>query len=240
MNDASLPSGMAPVLLKTEEEQWCDDDVFYILGRDGLYLCRNHAFFRSCVKTERGPGVLEEQEPFLRPRFPKIPQDLFELTVGFFDRVAERQNSEAAVLLLWDRQCEQVRLVVPPQKATMHRTYDGRGTPIGVHYDLPLDLPTDWIPFGDIHSHVNYPAYASATDVEDEIHAAGLHVVVGRIHREPPEVHVEAVVDRQRFRMTFDGVVEGYETRQLDVPEEWIEQVEIVEEGSSWTPMLVS
>jgi hypothetical protein len=240
----SDPQGLAelaPVLLKTEGELWCDDaPVFYILAHDGLYLCRNHEFFESCVKTDRGPSVLEEQEPFLRPRFPKIPRELFELMVGFFDRVAARHGSEAAVLLLWDRTCEQVRIVVPPQKATVYRDYDGYRTPIGVHYELPLDLPSDWIPFGDVHSHVNFAAYASATDVEDELHAAGLHVVVGRIDKEPPEVHVEAVVDGKRFIMTCEAVVEGYESRDLDVPEEWIGKVEIEEESSSWRPLTAS
>jgi proteasome lid subunit RPN8/RPN11 len=233
---------VAPVLLKIEEElDWPEGvPIFYILGRDGLYLCRNHEFFQSCVKTDRGPSGLEEQLSFLRPHFPQIPQDLFEQTVGFFARVAERHGSEAAVLLLWDRKNEQVRIVVPPQKATVYRAYDGYRSPIGVHYDVPQDLPADWIPFGDIHSHVNFAAYSSATDIADETHAAGLHVVVGRIDREPPEIHVEAVVDRRRFTMTVDGAIEDYEKRELDVPEEWIGRVEIEEEVSAWAPQTVS
>ncbi len=242
MSDSRVLGAVAPVLVKTEAQiDWPEDaPVFYVLGRDGLYLCRNHEFFQSCVKTDRGPSGLEEQQPFLRPRFPKIPQDLFEQTVGFFSRVAERHGSEAAVLLLWDREEQQVRIVVPPQKATMYRAYDGDPCPIGVHYDLPLDLPADWIPFGDMHSHVHFAAYSSATDVADETHAAGLHVVVGRIDQEPPEIHVEAVVDRKRFSMAVDRVIEGYEKRQLDVPEEWMGQVEVEEEVSAWVPQTVS
>ena len=233
---------VAPVLVKTSEDgAWLEEPrLFYILGRDGLYRCRNHEFFESCVKTDRGPSGLEEQRPFLRPRFPKIPQELFEQAVGFFSRVADRYGSEAAMLLLWDRSERQVRIVVPPQTATMHRAWDGYRSPIGVHYELPADLPADWIPFGDIHSHVHYAAYASSTDVADETHAAGLHVVVGRIAEEPPEVHVEAVVDAKRFVLTFDQIIEGYGKRASDVPEEWVERVEIEEEVSSWYPRSVS
>ena len=235
-------SDVAPVLVKTSEEPaWLDEPrLFYILGRDGLYRCRNNEFFASCVKTDRGPSGLEEQRSFLRPRFPKIPQTLFEQAVGFFSRVAEVQGSEAAMLLLWDRRERQVRIVVPSQTATVYRCWDGTRSPIGVHYDVPADLPPDWIPFGDIHSHVHYAAYASSTDVADEIHAAGLHVVVGRIHQEPPDLHVEAVVDATRFVLAIDQVVEGYERRAQDVPEEWIERVEIEEETSSWLPRSVS
>jgi hypothetical protein len=235
-------SDIAPVLVKSSEErEWMDEPrLFYILGRDGLYRCRNHEFFESCVKTDQGPSGLEEQRTFLRPRFPKIPRALFEQAVGFFSRVADHQGSEAAMLLLWDRRDEQVRLVVPPQKATMYRAWDGRRSPIGIHYEIPADLPADWVPFGDIHSHVHYAAYASSTDVADETHAAGLHVVVGRIHEEPPDLHVEAVVDAQRFVLSLEQVVEGYRARSCDIPHEWIERVEIEDEGSVLYPRGVS
>lgn len=235
-------SDIAPVVVKTSEDMaWPDEPrLFYILGRDGLYRCRNHEFFKSCVKTDRGPSDLEEQRPFLRPSFPKIPQALFEETVGFFSRVADRYGSEAAVLLLWDRREQQVRIVVPPQTATLYRAWDGYRSPIGVHYELPADLPADWVPFGDIHSHVDYAAYASSTDIADETHAAGLHVVVGRIHEEPPEIHVEAVVDAKRFTLSVDQVVEGYAKRASDVPEEWIDRIKIEEEVSSGYPRSVS
>ena len=235
-------SDSTPVLVKTSDEMtWPDEPrLFYILGRDGLYRCRNHEFFESCVKTDRGPSGLEEQRTFLRPRFPKIPQTIFETAVGFFSQVADRQNSEAAMLLLWDRRERQVRTIVPPQTATMVRAWDGYRAPLGVHYEVPPDLPADWIPFGDIHSHVHYAAYASSTDVADETHAAGLHVVVGRIQVEPPEFHVEAVVDANRFQLSIKDVVDGYEKRAGDVPEEWIDRVEIEEEVSSWYPRSVS
>ena len=193
-----------PVLLKTGPElPWPDDEpIFYVLGRDGLHVCRNHEFFRSCVPAVRGPSELEEQGSFLTPRFPRIPRAVFELAVGFFDRVADRHGSEAAVLLAWDRAAQRVRLVVPDQTATMSRGWEGHGTPIGVHYVPPTNLPTDWVPFGDIHSHVHFAAYASYTDREDETHSAGLHVVVGRIHCEPPEVH-----GHQRLRVRRLGRV---------------------------------
>ena len=231
-----------PVLVKTTDDmEWPKEErLFYLISREGMHICRNHEFFESCVRIDRGPSECEEQQPFLRPRFPRIPQPLFEQAVGFFARAAERYGSEAAALLLWDRTEACVRLVVPPQTATMYRAWDGWLSPVGVHYEVPADLPPDWVPFGDVHSHVDYPAYASATDVADETHSAGLHIVVGRIGKEPPEVHVEAVVDGKRFVLTQQGVVEGYAKRDLDVPPEWLDRIEIDEEVSSWYPRPVS
>jgi hypothetical protein len=203
------------------------EPVFYLVAREGLFLCRNHPFFRSCVKKDDGPSELASAKPFFAPRFPRIPADVIEHAVGFFSRIADLHGSEAAALFAWDQARSRVELVVPPQTATMSRSYSGRAHPVGVHYDPPADLPREYVVFGDIHSHVDQAAYASHIDVRDELHSAGLHVVVGRIGREPPEIHVEAVVDGQRFLLVQEEVLEGYTRRCLDVPKAWIERVEV-------------
>jgi hypothetical protein len=227
---------VTPVLIKTTADPaWQKNErIFYILGRNGLYLCRNHEFFRSCVPAPRGPSELEEQTTFLVPHFPTIPQALFEQAVGFFDRVRNLHNAEAAVLLVWDRTATRVRLVVPKQTATVSQVWNGTRYPIGLHYVPPTDLPAGWVPFGDIHSHVDYSAYASATDKADETHAAGLHVVVGRISHEPPDIHVEAVVDGTRFELDASLVIEHYRCRRTNVPWEWIERVSVEEIAPGW------
>ena len=225
-----------PVFLKSDADfAWPEDEtLFYLVAKDGLHLCRNHAFFRSCVPAERGPSELEAQEPFLVPRFPRIPRDVFERVVGFFDRVAELHGSEAAALLVWDQEEKRVRLVVPEQTATVYRSsWDGYTSPIGVHYVPPASLPPHWRFFADVHSHVHGPAYASSVDKHDELHAAGLHLVVGRIGEEPPEIHVEAVVDGRRFVLDPGDVIEEYRERRSDVPQRWLDRVR-VKESSSW------
>ncbi len=74
---------------------------------------------------------------------------------------------------------------------------------------------------------MGYSAYASGTDKDDELHSAGLHIVVGRIKQEPPDLHVEAVVDGKRFRLDPRQVIEGYEQRRLPVAKAWIEKVRV-------------
>jgi len=228
------PPLVTPILVKTgEENPWPEGErLFYLLARDGLYRCRQHEFFRSCVKAEGGPSELAEQEALFEARFPSIPRSLIERAVGFFTQIADLHGSEAAALLAWDRGENRVRLVVPHQTATMSGSRTGYRYPIGVHYDTPHDLPDDWVVFGDIHCHVNYAAYASHTDVQDELHSAGLHIVVGRIWNEPPEFHVEAVVDSKRFVLQLEAVSEGYQRRRLGVESRWIAQVDI--EESKW------
>jgi len=220
---------LTPVLIKSDHEMvWPERErLFYLLARDGLYLCRQNEFFRSCVKASSGPSELEVQKPLFEPRFPKIPVALIEQAVGFFTAIADLHGSEAAALLVWDRSQDQVHLVIPAQTATMGGYGSGYRYPIGIHYDSPSELPEDWVVFGDIHSHVDYAAYASHTDINDELHSAGLHIVVGRIRAEPPDFHVEAVVDGERFVLDPVDIVSGYATRSMTFPEHWLARVEI-------------
>jgi len=223
------------ILVKREPElAWPADSTFYVLSRDGVFICRNHEFFRSCAPARGFPSELAEQGRFLQPRYPKLSRRAFERVVGFFARIGAEHNAEAAVLLAWDRRRRRVRLIVPEQVATVGKSWSGTNYPIGLRYERPKDLAPDEFVFGDIHSHVNLAAYASGTDVADEEHLPGLHIVVGRIDEEPPQIHVEAVVDGTRFRLGPEETIGGYRKRCLDVPQAWIDRVKIEESSFSW------
>jgi hypothetical protein len=228
---------VTPVLVKRTDELAAppDERVYYVLARNGLFIGRNHEFFRSCVPARMMPAELVDHAPWLEPAFPKVPRRLFERIVGFFDRIRAQQNSEASVLLAYDREARRVRAVVPEQTATQSHYRDrwDRSHPIGLAYTPPLDLPRSWTLFGDVHSHVDLPAFASQTDVDDEVNSAGLHVVVGRLYKEPPEIWIEAVVDGARFRLEQGDVLGGYRARNPDVPAEWLERVRVKTVGGN-------
>jgi proteasome lid subunit RPN8/RPN11 len=226
-----------PILIWTHGEMpWRDDaDAFYVLAANGLYMCRNHPFFRSCTKARGFPGELEEVTPFLHQSFPKIPKELMQQTVGFFSAVAEEHGSEAGLFLAWNRETEAVELVVAPQTATVSTAWNGGVHAVGLQYDVPTDLAPELLIFGDIHSHVDGAAYASGTDVHDEMDKPGLHVVVGRIGQEPPDVHAEIVVDGTRFSVDPLDVIAGYERRTEEVPAAWIAQVGVEDVSKTWS-----
>jgi proteasome lid subunit RPN8/RPN11 len=225
---------LTPIYLKLEEGMaWPQDKTFYLLSREGLFLCRNHPFFSSCVPADRWPSELARQSPFLKFDYPRLPQRLVERVVGFFDLVGERHASEAAVLLAWNRETREIELLVPEQVGTVGRSYYGTPYPMDLRYEIP-PLPPHLMLLGDIHSHVDGPAYASWTDKADEAYRPGLHLVVGRILDEPPEFHCAVVADGSRFRVKdVRLVMDGYQQRRRDeVPPEWIARV-TVEKWSS-------
>jgi hypothetical protein len=219
-------------VLERADAPWlADQPVFYTLAANGLFVCRNHPFFRSCVPAPDFPSELAEQRTFLDVRYPKVPRRLFELIVGFFDRVGKEHSAEAGVLLAWDSHARRIRPIVPEQRATVSRGWGGSQYPIGLHYEVPT-LPPGWTLLGDVHSHVDGAAYASGTDQRDEAYRAGLHIVVGRIDRDPPDVYVAAVVDRTRFTVAPAAVIEGYEKRCLKVPPMWMGKLTVEVYGS--------
>ncbi len=204
------------------------DPVYYLLTADNLYLCRNHTQYQSCVPAPRWPTELAPHVTSLIPSYPQIPRTQLEQICGFFGYMTDRWNAEAIALLAWDETVCEVRTVIPRQVAAVSQATMGPKSPVGVKYETPRDLPKNWSVFCDIHSHCELAAYASQTDVRDEDCLTGLHMVVGRLHEEPPDFHVEAVVDGTRFRLDWNHVSEGYLHRTM-FPRQWLRQVVVMD-----------
>ena len=230
----NVPNLFTPLYLKVSDDTpWPENEsVFYLLTRDGSFLCRNHKFFRSSVPTGKLPAELAAHEPSLEFTGPRLSQRLFERIIGFFDIIGKRHGAEAAVLLVWNAKSKAVEAIVPPQVSIISSSWRGSPYPIEVHYEVP-PLAPHLVLMGDIHSHVDEPAFASYMDKSDETHRPGIHMVVGRLYLEPPEIHLEMVVDGSRFQLQdLHSVAQGYARRRRhEVPQAWIDQVTV----TSWS-----
>lgn len=218
---------LTPIHLKTrpDADLPADEDCYYLLTRSGLFIGRNQPLMRSLVSAPSWPRELQPQEPFLQLTYPKVPAGLLADIVGFFWSVAIRYGAEAGVLIGYDG--TNIVPIVPDQVGTVGRSYSGNPYPIGLHYEIPVDLG-DLRIIGDFHSHAFDAAYASFTDKEDERHRPGLHVVAGRVDRDPPDWHVEYVVDGARFPIAPEAVLDldGYGGRTMPANTEWMDRLE--------------
>jgi len=228
-----------PVYLKTDEQMPRPaDPEFYWLTQNGAFFCRNHPFFASDVPATRPVQPLAPHEPQCVVRYPKVRTLTLEYIVGFFDRVYQQHHSESVVLLLWDLANQRYRIWVPEQTATVVRGWGGRRSPLDVSYKLPVPLPPRHLLVGDLHCHGNMAAFSSATDRADERYRDGVHGIVGRIDREPPEFHLELSVDGHRFALEREQIFEGYEKRRHFVPRKWLEQVTVKAERFGGAPLV--
>lgn len=218
-----------PIYMKPRDDTpWPKDPVFYMLTGSGLFLCRNNPFFTSSVPAPGWPTELSKHKARLELKYPTLSRELMETVVGYFAQVADKYGSEAALLLAWNQEKKLVELLVPDQTVEVYA--GGRVCSGHVEYELEsIEQTPNLIIIGDAHSHVNGPAFSSCIDKDDELHRAGLHVIVGRIKNEPPEIRIEAVVDGKRFSVTNEFVMEGYSSRNTDIPQEWIDKIKLVE-----------
>ena len=235
--NARHPGLVTPVYLNTGPGGAAPtEEAAYVLSGNGLFLHRNHPFFTSCLPARTWPGELGTTEPAFTPRYPRIPADQLERAVGFFAAVARLHQSEAALLIAWDTRAERIRLLVPIQRCTTLSTGTGNEIPVGVHY-RPPPMPGHFTLIGDMHSHVDGEARSSSVDRSDEQYRPGLHIVVGRIHREPPDFCVDAVVDGFRFGLDPATVLDlaSYRKRPARVPERWLSKVTVEALGAGTT-----
>lgn len=226
IEDGSISkTGTIPVYnLNLEQESWPNDPMFYLVSSTGNYICRNHQFFRSCVKTTKPVKALPEVNESVHLSYPKLSRQQIEQIVGWFTHVGKK-HSEAIVLLCWDNTNNRLELAVPVQEGSDW---------MDLKYTTP-NLPPSWTVIGDIHSHVDCPAYTSFVDERDELHRPGLHIVVGKISQEPPEFHVAVTVDGSRFTVKdWSQVIEDYGRRSKQYPREWNNQITIRKHTHPW------
>lgn len=224
-----------PVYLKTDADQPRPTDTeYYLMTRDGMYLCRNHPFFETDAPTRRPVRALAGHEPTCTVRYPKLGVAALEFIVGFFGKVYELHGSESIVLLLWNMERQRYKLLVPEQEASVWESYSGSRSALDVRYTVP-PLPRRHLLLGSIHSHADMGAYSSSTDCADERYQDGVHAIVGHVHREPPTFHVELAVDGYRFPLEFDDIFQGYRKRRRMIPDEWLKKVKVEVDRPKWS-----
>jgi hypothetical protein len=231
MTDQDLRTPLTSIYIKTDEAMSIpeDEECYYLLTRSGLFIGRNTPLMRSLAPARQCPAELAAQKPFLTMRCPRVPAGLVATIESFFKTIAYSHGAEAGVLLVLDETRNEIRPLVPRQRSSVGIGYSGRPYPIRLQYDTPPMAHTRLRIIGDVHSHVFDAAYASSVDVYDEDHRAGLHLVAGRLDRDPTEWHAEYVVDGTRFPLAPESVMEldAHPVAPPRVPRRWLRRVRI-------------
>ena len=217
-----------PVYLKTgENDPWPEDKTFYLLTASGLFLCRNHQWFRSCSPASegRGPSDLAEQNAELELSYPIIPRALVEKAVAFFRHVYDKQESESALIVVYNRLTDEVELVCPDQTVSYG----------SVNYKIP-SLPPHQVLIGDFHSHCNFSPEPSMTDENDELNRPGMHLIAGYLKDPKPSFHCIVVADGTRFKVKdHSRVMAGFHsTKGVTFPKDWLDKVKKKKWSSSF------
>lgn len=163
---------------------------FYVLAKEGIYLRKKTAIGTSIIKIDKMPTSLGEVgNPtgfFSWGETPPVPPEICAQIVDFFRRIWDKHRTEAEVLLTARIEMndgvpsiKEWRVFIPTQKVSMG----------GVQsvYE-PSHIARGHMVVGTMHSHCNFSAFHSGTDLGDANRMDGVHFTIGFVDRDEPQV----------------------------------------------------
>jgi len=167
-----------PIYLYEEGVELPEKGRYYLITKTGIYFHKDTKAGNALVPVQGIPW-LEEPDLEFRLKLPKVPGRIIGQALTFFRKVFEKHRSEAYVTLLYSGKLAQYQLWCPKQKVSA----------ASVNYDR-TDQPSfedrqtnDWQMVGTIHSHCDFSAYHSGTDVGDEATFDGIHITLGHVNK---------------------------------------------------------
>ncbi len=194
------------------------NNPFYVVAKDGLFLHIKSLLGRAIIKSTNFPVHLPElgETGWFEFNATKIPAALCSQIVDFFKTVFEMHKTEAEVVLLIHRQTKEWAVMVPTQRVS-YSAVDSRVDPTRV--------PKDFLIVGTMHSHCDFGAFHSGTDTDDADDMNGVHLTIGHITREMPEVASMVSMNGVHFTFKPEELADFSGLNSVAAPKEWLDYV---------------
>ncbi len=174
---------MFKVVLNDGQSEMPKDDVYYIIGKEGVYLKKKLGVMESLAPVDK-ISILESVTSMAKMHIEPIPGKWIAKVMGFFKAVYAEYKSEAIVLLFYNAETGKYKIVPPHQKVAG----------ASCDYDKGITLE-NYEMIGTIHSHGSMSAFHSGTDDKDEEHFDGLHITLGDLDDEFPSISSSIVAN---------------------------------------------
>jgi PRTRC genetic system protein A len=188
---------MFNVYLHNGENPLPEDDICYIIAKDGIYLKKKLGVMDSIAPVKE-ISILQTIQPTAKMNIPKIPAVEFGKIYEFFKAVYQAHSSESIVLLFFNETTKKYKVIAPHQKVSGAGAEYDRGIVIEGHTMI-----------GTIHSHANFSAFHSGTDVGDEMNFDGLHITIGHVNSHNPSITACIVANGHRVVVEPEEYVAG-------------------------------
>lgn len=190
---------MFPIhILKDSTSKIPKDDICYLIAKNGIFVKKKLGLIESLTPVDEIPFLKKEVDPYATMKIPKIPKITFAQVLAFFKKVYELHQSESEAYLYYNASKEEYTVRIPHQKVSYASCKSIRGkTPKG--YQIVCS----------IHSHANFGAFHSGTDISDEEYFEGLHITVGNVDDDEFSVVASIVSNRVRFKSDPLDCIEG-------------------------------
>lgn len=201
--DLGCISDEIPVIIIRNGMSDIPDDVefAYAIASNGVYIIKNGTV-TSCTKVPDGTiPLLEPIETYADLDVSMIPVEMTAMILNFFRAIYNKMHTEVNVLLYFNPNTFTWRVHCPEQTVTAAT----------VRYDNDNDrvFGPEWHKLGTIHSHCEMGGFHSGTDHGDEGSLDGLHVVIGRVTSDYPDMSLVVAVNGTRFKKDADEYFAG-------------------------------
>jgi len=197
---------MFKVVVNDGTQELPDDDVYYIVAKEGIFLKKKMGVMESIAPVDK-ISILESANTMARMYINPLPAQTGAKILEFFKAVYKEYHGEAIVLLFYNEETGKYRVVPPHQKVTSAACDYNRGVTI-----------EGWTMIGTIHSHANFSAFHSGTDDDDEKTFDGLHITYGNVMSEEFSLSASIVANGHRFVVNPEDYMLGL-TKTKDVDE---------------------
>lgn len=193
-----------PVYVYEEGMELPKEGTYYVVAGNGKFLHKDTGLVRCFIPVEN-ISVLEDlnMEAEVECKLPKVPARHVWRIKEFFRRVVEKYRAEAEVNLYFNKNTGDYKIHVPEQTVTHG----------GVRYKrvalTHVEGMEDYLRVGTIHSHCDFGAFHSGTDVGDEEDFDGLHVTFGHNDKDRFTISASVVVNGHRMKVDPESVLEG-------------------------------
>jgi hypothetical protein len=199
-----------PVLIYEEGIDLPVEGTYFLVSGNGLWMHKDTGIVRAFVPVDN-ISVLDDfdAKASVGCNLPKLDAKYVWQIKKFFQEVVQRHRSEANVLLYYSKERDDYLLQVPNQ-AVSHA---------GVHYlrSGSTQLEGSYLRVGTIHSHCDFGAFHSGTDVGDEEDFDGIHCTFGHNDKDEFTISASVVVNGHRLKVSPQQFLEGIESVKGEV-----------------------
>lgn len=129
---------------------------------------------------------IKETKATIEWKGPKLPMDMWNEILSFFQWCYNEHKSECQVRLYVSPTLQTWKAYAFPQEAKTGMTARELDNDLKRQQIQELQLiPPDWFAFGTVHHHCSAGAFQSSTDEENEKNVDGLHITIGNMNVDP-------------------------------------------------------
>jgi len=193
---------MIPIVILEKGTELPKTSVYYVICQQGMFMVTNDTLIQTSQKVDKIP-FLEKMDTYSNLNLPKIPGQLIVKAFMFFKEIYKKFKTESASMLLFNTKTSEYALYIPKQKVS------------GAAVDYTIDndeIKKDYPGFrlvGTIHSHSDFGAFHSGTDIADEKHFDGIHITLGHVNEDYFTFTASTVIGKERDKLKPKAIVDG-------------------------------